>query len=270
MSLFEQQWQTYRTVLEHDAMEHRAIADATAAVLRSWFDHRGEQAPPVVLVDLGCGDLAHLAPLFRSLPLRSYTGLDLAASVLPLAEGQMGPVRFPCHWIRGDLLVWAEAEVDEPVDLIHSAFAIHHLSDAEKVRFLKGARRRIADHGLLIWTDVFQEEHESRACYLERYVSRVRDWPGLSARQRDAVVAHLRQYDRPARRGWIESVASGSGWALTWSWRGHYQAEALALLRPCSRSHDRDGCTALEPDVDLSNQGTCSGHKRERPTKPAW
>ena len=95
MSLFEQQWKTYRTVLEHDSMEHRAIADATAAVLWSWIDQRGEQAPPVVLVDLGCGDLAHLAPLFRSLPLRSYTGLDLAASVLPLAERQMGPVAFP-------------------------------------------------------------------------------------------------------------------------------------------------------------------------------
>ena len=239
MSLFEEQWQTYRTVLEHDSMEHRAIADATAAVFWSWIDQRGEQAPPVVLVDLGCGDLAHLAPLFRSLPLRSYTGLDLAASVLPLAERQMGPVAFPCHWIRGDLLLWAEAEVDEPVDLIHSAFAIHHLSDADKVRFLAGARRHIADDGLLIWTDVFQEEHESRACYLERYVSRVQHWPGLSGQQRDAVVAHLQHGDWPARRGWIESVASDCGWALTWSWRGQHQAEALALLRPSSGGEAR-------------------------------
>nr|WP_115016362.1 class I SAM-dependent methyltransferase [Synechococcus sp. UW140] len=232
MSLFEQQWQTYRTVLEHDSMEHRAIADATASVLRSWFEQGGEQARSAVLVDLGCGDLAHLAPLFRSLPLRSYTGLDLAASVLLLAERQMGQVRFPCHWIRGDLLDWAKEQVDGPVDLIHSAFAIHHLSDSDKVRFLEGARRRIADDGLLVWTDVFQEEHESRARYLERYVSRVQHWPGLSSRQRDAVVEHMYQCDWPARRGWIESVASDSGWMLTWSWLGQHQAEALALLRP--------------------------------------
>ena len=234
MSLFEQQWQTYRTVLEHDSMEHRAIADATASVLRRWFDHRRTTSTSMVLVDLGCGDLAHLAPLFRALPLSSYTGLDLASSVLRLAERQMGQVRFPCHWICGDLLDWAEEEVDGPVDLIHSAFAIHHLSDSDKIRFLEGVRRRIADDGLLVWTDVFQEEHESRARYLQRYVSRVQHWPGLTDGQRNAVIEHLRQCDWPARRGWIESVASDSGWAMNWCWRGQHQAEAMALLQPCS------------------------------------
>jgi cyclopropane fatty-acyl-phospholipid synthase-like methyltransferase len=234
MSLFEQQWQTYRTVLERDSMEHRAIANATASVLRSWFDQRRKTSTSMALVDLGCGDLAHLAPLFRSLPLSSYTGLDLASSVLLLAERQMGQVQFPCHWICGDLLEWAEEKVDGPVDLIHSAFAIHHLSDADKIRFLEGGRRRIADDGLLVWTDVFQEEHESRARYLERYVSRVQHWPGLTGGQRDAVIEHLQQYDWPARRGWIESVASDSGWSMNWCWRGQHQAEAMALLQPCS------------------------------------
>ena len=233
MSLFEEQWQTYRTVLEHDSMEHKAIAEATASALKSWFHQRGKQTTSVSLVDLGCGDLAHLAPLFRSLPLTSYAGIDLASSVLTLAELQMGPVRFPCHWICQDLLDWAEEPVNKPVDLIHSAFAIHHLSDSEKVRFLEGARRRIADDGLLVWTDVFQEPHESRACYLERYISRVHHWPGLSIGQRDAVVDHLKQSDWPARRGWIESVASESGWSMNWSWRGQHQAEAMAILLPC-------------------------------------
>lgn len=233
MILFEQQWQTYRTVLEHDSMDHRAVAEATAAACRSWCDQRPHQAKSVDLVDLGCGDLAHLAPLFRSLPLRSYTGLDRAASVLPLAQRQMGKAGFPCHWICGDLLDWSQQEAEGSVDLIHSAFAIHHLSDPEKVRFLEGARRCIADDGLMMWADVFQEEHESRVRYLERYVARVRQWPGLSAEQRDAVVAHMQQCDWPARRGWIESVAADCGWALAWTWCGPHRAEALALLRPC-------------------------------------
>jgi cyclopropane fatty-acyl-phospholipid synthase-like methyltransferase len=233
MTLFEQQWQTYRTVLDHDSMEHNAVTEAAAVVFRSWCDQRPDLATAADLVDLGCGDLAHLAPLFRSLPLRTYTGLDRAASVLHLAQRQMGKAGFPCHWICGDLLDWSQQEAEGSVDLIHSAFAIHHLSDPEKVRFLEGARRRIADDGLMIWADVFQEEHESRVRYLERYVSRVRQWPGLSGEQRDAVVAHMRQCDWPARRGWIESVAADCGWSLTWAWRGRHRAEALALLRPC-------------------------------------
>ena len=71
-------------------MEHRAVANATAAAFRLWIDQRRDREVSDVLVDLGCGDLAHLAPLFRSLPLSSYIGLDLTASVLPLAESQMG------------------------------------------------------------------------------------------------------------------------------------------------------------------------------------
>ena len=233
MTLFDQQWQTYRTVLDHDSMEHRAVADATAGALWSWCNQRSDPGSSVVLVDLGCGDLAHLAPLFRSLPLRAYTGLDLAASVLPLAERQMGATEFPCYWVCGDLLEWAEEASESSVDLIHSAFAIHHLSDRDKVRFFKGAHRRIAERGLLVWTDVFQESNESREAYLNRYVARVRQWPGLTVEQREAVITHMRQCDWPARREWIESVVADCGWSLTWAWRGQHRAEATALLRPC-------------------------------------
>lgn len=94
MTLFDQQWQAYRTVLDHDSMEHRAVADATAGALWSWCDQRSDPGSSVVLVDLGCGDLAHLAPLFRSLPLRAYTGLDLAASVCPWPSARWGQLSF--------------------------------------------------------------------------------------------------------------------------------------------------------------------------------
>ena len=95
MSLFEQQWQTYRTVLDHDSMVHKAVADAAVAAFWSWCDQRRDRDASAALVDLGCGDLAHLAPLYRSLPLSSYIGLDLTASVLPLAESRWDGQGFP-------------------------------------------------------------------------------------------------------------------------------------------------------------------------------
>lgn len=69
MDFFDRQWSTYRAVVDHDLMQHRAL---TAA---------------------------------------------------------LGPVTYPCQWREQDLLTWTEAEPGpEPVDLLHSAFAIHHLS----------------------------------------------------------------------------------------------------------------------------------------------
>ncbi|WP_235300074.1 hypothetical protein [Synechococcus sp. GFB01] len=58
MTLFEQQWATYRAVVEHDLMEHRALGEATAAAIGSWLDRRPAGAASPRLVDLGCGDLA--------------------------------------------------------------------------------------------------------------------------------------------------------------------------------------------------------------------
>ena len=62
MDLFEQQWATYRRLVEQNLMEHREISDATTSAIYHWLSERGRKAPPVDMVDLGCGDLGQLAP----------------------------------------------------------------------------------------------------------------------------------------------------------------------------------------------------------------
>lgn len=240
MDLFEKQWASYRAVVEHDLMEHRALADATAAALEDWLARRPASAPAPALVDLGCGDLALLAPLLRRLPLGAYTGLDLTPAVLPLAQAALGPVPYPSHWQEGDLLAWATGEpgsdglsAAEPVEILYTAFAVHHLNDEQKAAFLAGARRRIAADGLLLWGDVFREPGEALDAYRQRYSTRVRHgWGALQAEQQLQVIDHLSSFDIPAERGAIEEVARQAGWHWRWAWRGQHQAEALAVLTP--------------------------------------
>ena len=184
------------------------------------------------MADLGCGDLALLAPLLQRLPLGTYTGLDLTPEVLPLAQAALGPVPYPTHWQQGDLLAWVRSEGPR-VDLPHSAFAIHHLSDAEKAGFLQAARRRIAPGGLFIWVDVFREPGESLAAYRERYSQRIGgSWRELSQEQREQVLSHIHSFDIPADRGAIAASAEAAGWQWHWAWQGAHRAEALAVLTP--------------------------------------
>ncbi len=238
MEFFEHQWSSYRAVVEHDLMEHRAVATATEAALRHWLAQRPATATPPALVDLGCGDLALLAPLLRDLPLGRYSGLDLAAVVLPLAERALGPVPYPTDWRVGDLLTWAQAlEGDGPgleqPDILHSAFAIHHLSDAEKQIFLQGARRRINANGVFLWVDVFREPGETHEAYIARYRQRIRNgWQALSVEQQEQVIDHLSQCDIPADRAAIQASAEQAGWRWHWAWQGQHQAEAMAVLTP--------------------------------------
>ena len=240
MDLFDRQWASYRTVVEHDLMEHQAVAAATAATLETWLGARPAGASAPQLVDLGCGDLALLGPLLRRLPLASYTGLDLTPAVLPMAEAALGSVPYPTHWQEGDLLAWATAAAPSagdpstaPVQILHSAFAVHHLSNRQKRKFLAAARRRISSDGLLIWADVFREPGESLAAYRQRYSARIRQgWKPLSGEQQEQVISHLCQCDIPAERGRIEEEAAAAGWTWRWVWRGEHQAEALAVLTP--------------------------------------
>jgi len=238
MDFFERQWSSYRAVVEHDLMEHRAAAAAVATALHHWLAQRPAEATPPALIDLGCGDLALLAPLLRELSLERYTGLDLAAVVLPLAQQALGPVEYTTHWREGDLLSWAEAQdgadpaLDQP-DILHSAFAIHHLSDPQKSTFLEGARRRIQPGGLFLWVDVFREPDESHDAYIARYCERISSsWTQLNAEQQEHVIAHLSQFDLPADRAAIQASAEAAGWRWQWAWQGRHRAEAMAVLTP--------------------------------------
>ena len=236
MDLFAQQWASYRAVVEHNLMEHQAVAASTAATLENWLAARSAEAQPPRMVDLGCGDLALLAPLLQRLPLGSYTGLDLAAEVLPLAQQALGTVAYPCRWLAGDLLRWASdsaGDHEERVDILHSAFAIHHLSDPEKQTLLECLRTRIAPGGLFIWVDVFREPGEARDAYVKRYLNRIASsWPQLTAQQQEHVSSHLATYDNPADRGAIQEAASAAGWQWLWAWNGTHRAEAMAVLSP--------------------------------------
>lgn len=242
MDLFERQWSTYRRVVDHDLMEHKALSAAITAAIEGWLAQRPSGSPLPRMVDLGCGDLALLAPLLRRLPLGSYLGIDLAAPVLPLAAAQLQGVPYPCAWREQDLLSWAlepagddpGASAAAPVDLIHTSFAVHHLTTPEKARFLAACRTRLAPTGLLLWADVFREPGESREAYVARYVQRISDgWQALAAEERQRVMDHLSRFDHPADATAIQHTAEACGWRWQWLWRGSHRAEALALLTPC-------------------------------------
>lgn len=149
---------------------------------------------------------------------------------------------YPCTWREQDLLSWAlepagddpTASATAPVDLIHTSFAVHHLTTPEKARFLAACRGRLTPTGLLLWADVFREPGESREAYVARYVQRIADgWQALAAEERQRVIDHLSRFDHPADAAAIKYTAEACGWRWQWLWRGSHRAEALALLTPC-------------------------------------
>jgi SAM-dependent methyltransferase len=233
LELFETNWRAYRDVVDLDLMEHRALTVAIASLVKPLLP------PGAAVADLGCGDLALLAPLLRSLPLGRFEAVDAAAAVLPLAAANLvaatrGPVPYPCRWTHQDLLAWAEAEPEGGrFDLITCCFALHHLGDDDKQRALAALRRRADGGAALLIADVFRRDGETRTAYVERYRARVEaSWQALSAEHRQRVMDHLSANDEPAGRSDFVERARRAGWHSRWIWQGSHEAEALLLLWP--------------------------------------
>lgn len=230
MDLFERQWDTYRRVVDNDWMEHRGLTDACVTALQSWVAEHPERRGEARLADLGCGDLALMAPALQALPLASYLGVDLTEQVLPMARTALESAPFATEFVCADVIDFIES-TEEEFDLVHAALVLHHLSDEDKVRFLSRLRERIRPGGAFLWADVFCEPGESRADYASRYAERIRrDWRALDEQDREAIVTHMRTYDFPADRVAIVDAAQRAGWRWEWRWRGSHQAEAVALL----------------------------------------
>lgn len=232
MDLFERQWQIYRSVVDHDWMEHRDITAACGRALRTWMTDHPEKRGTARLLDLGCGDLARMAPEFAGLPLGGYVGLDLTEQVLPMARDALGPVAYPAEFVHGDAVEFIR--MDGPAfDMVHAALVLHHLRDDEKADFLSALRTRVRPGGCFVWADVFREPGESREDYAQRYAARIRHgWSGIDETARETLVTHMSTYDYPADRVAIVDAAERAGWRWRWLWHGRHRAEAVALLEP--------------------------------------
>ena len=230
MDLFERQWQTYRAVVDNDWMEHGGITAATQEAVESWFNQHPTRYGKARLLDLGCGDLAQMAPVFRMLPLGAYVGVDLTEQVLPMARAALGATPFSVDFVHADVRA-AIGAGDEPFDLVHASLVLHHLPDDEKVDFLVALRPHLSHGGAFVWADVFREPGESRSDYVARYAARIRrDWLELPEDEREAIVTHMSTFDFPADREEIVTLVEQAGWNWRWLWKGHHQAEAVALL----------------------------------------
>jgi SAM-dependent methyltransferase len=269
VAMFKQSWEVYTKVVEADHMSHAVLYDALAADMLGRHASRGGFS----LVDLGCGGADALAAMFRRAPpalaagVRSYTGVDLSDVALAHARANLlgGPVGggFPdvrasapeagvlpslsadARFEEADMVSFAESLPENSADVVLAAFALHHLTPAQKDAVLRAAARALKKPGgtfyyLDVWMEAggegggwgargpsdgpaaaaADEEEVTREAYLARYKALMDGWPTLGAAEAAFVWDHVSAYDFPARErevgatphfGRAEVVARG-GW----------------------------------------------------------
>ena len=188
--LFSQNWSIYRKVVDLNYMHHQEFSRNTKSILES-------VTGSIRLMDLGCGDAVELSALLKNIAVEEYVGCDLSPFALNLAKQNLDFIP------RTNLLASPLEEVvavHKPgFDVIHSSFAIHHLSDEVKRQVLNNIHRLLRPGGLFILVDIFRKPSQSRQEYVERYVQMLNtEWMDLEGSEKTAIIEHLTQYDFPS------------------------------------------------------------------------
>jgi len=184
-------------------MHHAEFQGKTSAVFKQFY--KGD----LHILDIGCGDVATLLPVLQKAAIVSYTGYDLSASALELADEHLSKESFATTLKEGSMIELIDRE-EKQFDLIHSSFAIHHLLDDEKRKLLKACFDKLQAGGRMIYIDVFRQRDISRDQYIKEYFSYIRnDWSLLTANEKQPIYEHINQYDFPSDLNetinWIQS-----------------------------------------------------------------
>jgi cyclopropane fatty-acyl-phospholipid synthase-like methyltransferase len=208
-ALFKQ-WQVYKSIIDHDCMQHREIHAAIRAYVKACYPQRFS------LLDLGCGDAGGISHTFMGTPLARYTGVDASAAALQEALRQLVAAPFDVALIETDLLGYltVAANRDAPrSDLILTGYVVHHLSVDEKQRFFTRCREALAPAGSLVFYDLFRRPGETRDQFVAAYTGLITTRWGLVGEAFDNTCRHVREHDFPETLATISAIARDAGFA---------------------------------------------------------
>jgi hypothetical protein len=140
LAQFQEQWATYRKLVESDCLSHRKIGGILQAPLNEVF------TSPFSFLDIACGDAFVMKTALVGTKVRHYHGIDLSEPALELAAANLAGMPFEVDLDHRDF-VDAMMRRPEHADAAWCSLSIHHLATADKLRLMKAIRSAIGARG---------------------------------------------------------------------------------------------------------------------------
>lgn len=203
---FFDQWHLYKQIVDKNYMFHHEIING----LSRFLDNRLHSTSRIL--DLGCGDAYLIPKVLQGNKPASYIGLDLSPVALDLASKNLSAQNIVHNLNEYDFVEYLRNEANNDYDVIMSGYALHHLSDVEKLALFEDVYRNLNAGGCFIYFDVFMRESQSREQYTHEYCEMIRsEWDQLSKDSKDAAIEHVSKCDFPGYYSVIESEIEALG-----------------------------------------------------------
>ena len=162
LAQFQQQWATYRKVVEGDYLSHREVGGILQATLNEVF------MAPFTFLDIACGDASVMKAALHGTKVRHYHGIDLSEPALELAAANLAGMPFAVDLDHRDF-VDAMLRRQEHADAAWCSLSIHHLATDDKLRLMKAIRSAVGARGIFLLYEPTRRADEDRAAFMHRF-----------------------------------------------------------------------------------------------------
>jgi ubiquinone/menaquinone biosynthesis C-methylase UbiE len=192
---FTNNWKTYQKVLTNNYMEHQEIYGVLHKLLTDHCDRTFS------LLELGCGDASLTVQALLNTNIADYTGIDLSATALEIAQRNMTQIKCGQTFIQDDISKVLEELTQsqkQSFDVIMTSFVLHHLNLAQKDKVIEQISHLLKPQGVLVLIDIVRQEEEDRENYVKRYLENMRqNWSALTSQEISSIENHISTYDFP-------------------------------------------------------------------------
>ena len=191
LAQFQQQWSTYRKLVESDCLAQREVGGILHATLNDVF------RSPFSFLDIACGDASMMKTALRGTQVRHYHGIDLSEPALELAAANLRNMPFAVDLDHRDF-VEAMLRRPEHADAAWCSLSIHHLSTNDKLRLMKAIRGATGARGIFLLYEPTRRDNEDRAAFLDRFLRTNKPlWTALTPAEWDQIWHHVTTCDFP-------------------------------------------------------------------------
>ena len=199
LAQFQEQWGSYRKLLESDLLSHNEVGNILRATLNDVF------RSPFSFLDIACGDASMMKAALRGTQVRHYHGIDLSQAALDLTAANLANLPFEADLDHRDF-VEGMMRRPENADAAWCSLSIHHLATDEKLRLMTAIRGAVGAGGIFMMYEPTRTGNEDRTAFLDRFMKTNKPrWSVLNSAEWDQIWHHVTTCDFPeTAAGWME------------------------------------------------------------------
>jgi len=199
LAQFQEQWATYRKLVESDCLAHREVGGILRKTLNDVF------TSPFSFLDIACGDASMMETALRGTKVRHYHGIDLSQAALELAAANLAELPCKVELDHRDFVA-AMMRRGEHADAAWCSLSIHHLATDDKLTLMKAIRGATGGRGIFLLYEPTRQVGEDRTAWLDRFARTNKAlWSVLTPAEWHEIWHHVTTCDFPeTATGWCD------------------------------------------------------------------